>query len=126
MAAPTLLSVIESPTHRDYSAVYRHAGIQQPKHVMSMRKAISAVKKNPPDYLVGEFFYGYHNDYAGVTISNLDVMLYTLQKYATDTKVIVLVSKADRPHVDELKGIFPIHAILTQPFTPAQLLAPFA
>lgn len=89
----------------------------------SMRAALQALKRQRPDYLVAEFFYGYGNNYAGVNISNLDVMLYSLQKYAPQARVIVLVEKDQRPYVDLLQAIVPLHAVLIQPVTEAQMQA---
>lgn len=80
-----------------------------------MRKALALLKKQQPDIIVAEFFYGYSNNYAGVNISNLDVMLYSLQKYSPNTRVIVLVDKSERQYVDKLNEIFPIHAVLQVP-----------
>ncbi len=114
MARATLLSVVESPAHPDFSSVYAKHGLDQAR-VNSMRKAISEAKRLKPAYVVGEFFYGYGNNYAGVNISNLDVLLYSLQKYAPDAKVIVLVEKDERHYVDKLNGILPLHAVLQYP-----------
>ena len=85
----TLFSIIESSGHPNASELYDSLGIKETK-ITSMRKAIAALKKQQPDYIVAEFFYGYGNNYAGVNISNLDVLLYSLQKYSAHTKVIVL------------------------------------
>ena len=81
----------------------------------SDKTAIAELKKRAPDYVVGEFFYGYGNNYAGVNVSNLDVFLHSLRKYAPEAKVIVLVSKTDQPHVAKLQALFDIHAVLVQP-----------
>ena len=80
-----------------------------------MRKVMSVLKKQQPDFIVAEFFYGYGNNYAGVNISNLDVMLYSLQKYSPNTRVVVLVDKSEREYVDKLNEIFPIHAVIQTP-----------
>ena len=79
MTGRALLSVIESPTHPNFSALYQSLGIQENK-VNSSRKAISHIKDSPPDIIVAEFFYGYGSNYAGVNISNLDVLLFSLQR----------------------------------------------
>ena len=97
-----LYSVIESPAHPNFSALYQRLGLQEFK-LGSSRKTMNQMKKQPPDYLVSEFFYGYSNNYAGINISNLDVMLYSLQKYAPDTRLIIMVSKDEREHVDKLR-----------------------
>ena len=80
-----------------------------------MRKAISALKNDTPDYVVAEFFYGFGNNYAGVNVSNLDVFLYSLQKYAPDARVIVLVDRRERQFVEKLSALFSLHAVLTNP-----------
>ena len=82
MARATLLSVVESPAHPDFSSVYAKHGLDQAR-VNSMRKAISEAKRLKPAYVVGEFFYGYGNNYAGVNISNLDVLLYKSAEICT-------------------------------------------
>lgn len=116
----TLFSVIESSTHPNFMALYRRLGIEEVR-LASMRKTLAQLKKQQPDFLVAEFFYGYGNNYAGVNISNLDTLLSTLQKYSRDTRVIVLVDKSERQHVDKLNALFPLHAVLVQPVSAAQL-----
>jgi len=114
MPTKTLFSIIESPNHPNFTALYREAGVQETK-ISSMRKAIAALKKQPPDFIVAEFFYGYGNNYAGVNISNLDVLLYSLQKYSSSTKVIVLVDKSEFKYVEKLNDIIKLHDILKSP-----------
>lgn len=111
---PVLYSLIEAPSHPDFSRLYRRLGFEHHPH-SSARKAMSDLKKRPPDVVVAEFFYGYGNNYAGVNVSNLDVFLHSLRKYAPGAKVIVLVSKTDQPHVAKLQALFDIHAVLVQP-----------
>ena len=86
-----------------------------------MRKAIGQLKTNKPDFVVAEFFYGYGNNYAGVNISNLDVFLHSMQKYAPDAKVIVIVDKSEREHVAKLNDLFPLFAVLQQPVQAIEL-----
>lgn len=114
MSGKTLFSIIESPQHPDFSELYHSLGIQE-NRFLSMRKAISALKKQQPDFIVAEFFYGYGNNYAGVNISNLDVMLYSLQKYSEASKVIVLVDKNEYQYVDKLNNIIRLHDIIKFP-----------
>ena len=122
MSSATLFSIIESPLHPDFSEVYRRSGIQEVK-LHSIRKAISELKKHAPDYIVAEFFYGYGNNYAGVNISNLDVFLYSLQRYAPQARVIVMVDKSERQYVDKLQELFSLHAILLHPVSGAEIEA---
>ena len=115
-----LLSVIESPGHPDFSALYRRLGIRQ-QSVSSIRKAIAAVRETRPDIIVAEFFYGYGNNYAGVNISNLDVLLSTLQKYAPQARVVVMVDRNEHQYVEKLRELFPLHAVFTYPVTESAL-----
>jgi hypothetical protein len=110
----SLLSIVESPAHPGFSALYQQLGIAE-QRVNSVRKALKLLKMEAPDYIVAEFFYGYGNNYAGVHISNLDVLLASLPKYAPAARVIVLVAKGERQHVDRLNAIYPLHGVLTQP-----------
>ena len=120
MSSATLFSIIESPMHPDFSGIYQRAGIQEIK-LRSTRKAISELKKHTPDYIVAEFFYGYGNNYAGVNISNLDVFLYSLQRYAPHARVIVMVDKSERQYVDKLQELFSLHAVLQHPVSGADI-----
>jgi hypothetical protein len=120
MSSATLFSIIESPMHPDFSSAYQRANIQEIKF-NSMRKAITALKTRQPDYVVTEFFYGYGNNYAGVNISNLDVFLYSLQRYAPQARVIVMVDKSERQYVDKLNEIFTLYAVLPYPVDKTKL-----
>ena len=120
MSAKTLFSIIESSGHPNFTELYNSLGIKENK-INSMRKAIAALKKQQPDFIVAEFFYGYGNNYAGVNISNLDVLLYSLQKYSADTKVIVLVDKDEYKYVGKLNEIIKLHDTLKFPVNNEQL-----
>ena len=80
-----------------------------------MRKAIAALKTQTPDLVVVEFMYGYGNNYAGVNVCNLDVFLYSLQKYSASSRIIVLVEKREYRYVEKLAALFPLHAVLQYP-----------
>ena len=122
MPAATLFSILESPGHPNFSGLYKRLGLHETRF-SSMRHALQALKTQQPDFIVAEFFYGYGNNYAGVNISNLDVMLYSLQKYAPQARVIVLVEKDQRQHVDKLNEIVPLYAVLQYPVQEAQIEA---
>ncbi len=117
----TVFSIIESSMHPDFSALYASMQITQTRF-NSLRKTINSLKLKP-DFIVAEFFYGYGNNYAGVNISNLDVMLHSLPKYSIDTKVIVLVNKEERQFADKLSELFPLHAILQLPVSESDMQA---
>lgn len=120
MSQPVLFSIIESPIHPNYSSLYRELNIKEVR-LLSMRKALSQLKKQQPDFIVAEFFYGYGNNYAGVNISNLDVLLSSLQKYAPAAKVVVLVEKAEAQYVPKLNDLFPLHTVLQYPVSTQDL-----
>ena len=120
MPGKTLFSIIESSGHPNFTALYNELDVQETK-INSMRKAIAALKTQQPNFIVAEFFYGYGNNYAGVNISNLDVLLYSLQKYSTLTKVIVLVDKHEYQHVDKLNTIIKLHDVFKLPVSKEQI-----
>lgn len=114
MVKRTLYSIIESPLFPDMFDLCQALQINELRFD-SMRKAISQLRTDKPDIVIGEFVYGYGNNYAGVNVSNLDVFLYSLQKYAPETRVIVVVEKTERQYVDKLAELFDLHAILSLP-----------
>lgn len=122
MSSTVIYSIVESPGHPDFSRLYRKLGWEEVR-LSSMRKAISQLRKQPPDVVVAEFFYGYGNNYAGINISNLDVFLHSLLKYASQARVIVMVEKAERQYVDRLAELFNLDAVLVQPVSEAQMRA---
>lgn len=120
MPGPLIYSIIESPGHPNFSALYRRLGIEELR-LPSQRKAVQALKKRSPDWVVAEFFYGFGNNYAGANLSNLDVFLGSLQRYAPEARVLVLVAKDQRGYVDRLAERFPIHEVLVQPVREADV-----
>lgn len=122
MSATLLYSVIESPAHPRLSGLYGRLGIGELKF-NSVRKAISQLKKQPPDWVVADFSYGYANNYAGVNVSNLDVLLSSLRRYAPAARVIVLAEKSEYQYVDKLEALFTVHAALQYPVSEAQMEA---
>lgn len=114
MNQKVVFSIIESPLHPDFTRLYHSLNIENVQF-NSMRKSLSHLKKKKPDFVVAEFFYGYGNNYAGVNVSNLDVFLCSLQKYAPEAKVIVMVEKEERKHVDKLSALFSLHSVLQHP-----------
>jgi hypothetical protein len=115
-----IFSIAESPAHPDFSSLYRRLGLDHERYD-SMRKAMTGLKKSRPDFVVAEFFYGFGNNYAGVNVSNLDVFLHSLRRYAPEAKVIVLVDKSEAQFVDKLAALFPLHEVLVQPVRESQL-----
>ncbi len=122
MSKPVLLSIVETRGHPDFCELYGRLGFEH-VWVTSMRKALQQVRNTPPDYVVAEFFYGYGNNYAGVNISNLDVFLYSLEKYAPNAKVIALVQKHERQHAERLNEIIPYHGFVQYPVRESDMSA---
>ena len=58
---------------------------------------------------------------AGANLGNLDVFLASLQKYAPEARVIVMVERAQRAFAERLGERFPLEAVLEQPVTEADL-----
>ncbi|KPK39180.1 MAG: hypothetical protein AMJ69_06350 [Gammaproteobacteria bacterium SG8_47] len=115
-----LFSIVESPLHPNLSTLYQQRSIEEMKF-SSVRKAIQALKSHRPELVVADFIYGYGNNYAGVNISNLDVFLYSLQKYAPTARVIALVEKSERQYVAKLNDVFPLRGVLEYPVDDAEL-----
>jgi hypothetical protein len=114
MSQPIVFSIVESPTHKNFSGLYQKFGLKEVR-LNSIRKANAELKKQLPDLVVAEFFYGYGSNYSGVHISNLDVFLVTLVKYHAQPKIIVLVDKSEADYVHQLNEIYPISHILKHP-----------
>lgn len=110
----TLYSLIESPFPPDFSAMYQKLGIVAVRFDTA-RNLHRALKKQPPDFFVGEFVYGWGNNYAGANVSNLDVTIRTLQRFAPQAKIIVFMHPREDAHIGKLLELFPVHAALAYP-----------
>lgn len=56
-----------------------------------------------------------------MNVSNLDVFLHSLQKYAPEAKVIAMVEKEERKHVAKLEALFNLHAVLQYPISEKEM-----
>jgi hypothetical protein len=101
-----LYSIIESSSHPQFSALYEQLGYEELVFT-SMRKAIQNLKTLQPDVVIADFLYGYGNNYAGVNISNLDVFLYSLAKYAPQAMMIALYEKSEKMYIKQFAELFP-------------------
>jgi len=102
-----LFSVILSPLHPRLSPLYKQLGLNEHRF-SSERKAIQALRKMTPDILIADFIYGYGSNYAGVNVSNLDVILYSLQKSAPQVKVFLFCEKNEMQFTDKLPKVVDI------------------
>lgn len=107
----TLFSIIESPLHPKHSALYQRLGYDEVQ-LTSTRKAVSALKRQKPDLVVADFVYGYSNNYSGIHISNLDVFLMSMQKFAPGTPVVILAAAGELEYAEKMREICEITAIL--------------
>lgn len=119
---PILFSLIESPAHPNFSQLYQQLGIEETRFTAA-RKLNKAIQQQQPDFLVGEFIYGYGNNYAGANICNLDVTLRTLQRFSPHTQVIVFYHPQEQAFLSGLLELFPIHATLPYPINRTALQA---
>lgn len=115
-----LFDIIESPMHPDLGSLCTELGLQR-QVFTQQRKALAQLKHRPPQLLVADFFYGYGNNYAGANISNLDVLLHSVRRFAPDARVVVMAEPGERPHLSKLAELFELHATITLPADPAIL-----
>lgn len=109
-----LYTLIESPLACRFPDLYRELGIEE-ERFSSARNLHRALKRRRPDYFVGEFVYGWGNNYAGANVSNLDVTIRSLQAVAPQARIIIVMRPDEAAHVDKLLELFPVHAVMTYP-----------
>lgn len=122
MADRLLYDIIDSPAHPDLAALATDLGYRR-LAFSGQRKAIANLKRQPPDLVVADFHYGYGNNYAGANVSNLDVLLRSLERFAPRARVVVLADRSDIAHVPKLANLFELHAVVAIPATHAELEA---
>jgi len=118
----TLYTLVSSPFAAHFPDLYQELDIVE-ERFDSARNLHRALKKQVPDFFVGEFIYAWGNDYAGNTVSNLDVTLRTLQAVARQAKVIIVMQPSEATHIDKLLEVFSVHAVLTYPISEEQMRA---
>jgi hypothetical protein len=118
----TLYCLIESPLHPNFTALYQRLGVTV-EFFDTARKLHKALQKQAPDFFVGDFIYGWANNYAGTNLCNLDVTLSTLQRFSPQAKIIVFAHPRDELHVAKLAELFPLHHVLKYPVTESEMQA---
>ena len=118
----TLFALVESPFSPHFPDLYQELGIAA-ERFDSARNLHRALQKQAPDFFVGEFIYGWGNDYAGNTVSNLDVTLRTLQSRAPNARIIVVMQPGEAPHIGKLLELFPLQAVLKYPVSEDEMRA---
>ncbi len=117
-----LYTLTASPFAAHFPALYQELDIAA-EHFDSARNLHRALKKQAPDFFVGEFIYAWGNDYAGNTVSNLDVTLRTLQAKAPRARILVVMQPGEAAHIDKLLALFPVHAVLQYPIAEEHMRA---
>ncbi|TCJ11598.1 hypothetical protein EZJ19_15095 [Parasulfuritortus cantonensis] len=117
-----LYSLVGSPLACRFPDLYAELGIEM-ERFDTARNLHRALKQRVPDFFVGEFVYGWGNNYAGANVSNLDVTLRTLQAVAPRARLIIVMQPSEAAHVDKLLELFPVHAVLTYPIGEADMRA---
>jgi DNA-binding NarL/FixJ family response regulator len=120
MSKPLLYDIIESPAHPDLSSLSDALGFERISF-SHQRKALGQLKRQPPDIVVADFFFGYGNNYAGANVSNLDVLLRSLQRFAPAARIVILADRHEIQHVPKLAELFELHAVLALPADQGQL-----
>ena len=119
MATPnTLLSVIELLGHPNLLPLYERMGFQVQTE-FSVRRAISALRKDKPAVLVADFYY--QPDFRD-RVSNLESLLASVQT-SKAVNVLVLYEAAHQHALERLRQRFRIDAALTLPVDAAGLEA---
>lgn len=85
----------------------------------SERKAISLIKKNPPDVIVADFFH--QSDFRD-RLSNLESLLASAQRTPT-TRILVFYDPAHQVMLDKVRQRMRIDVTLTLPVNEAELAA---
>jgi len=115
---PSLLSVVELGGYPDFSTLYRRLGFTVVS-VATSRKAISAVKKHPPDVVVAEF--NYQSDFRDRT-SSLESLLASVERYA-HTRAIVFYEKETLHQLEKLLQQFKVFKVMPYPVEESELEA---
>lgn len=115
-----LYALISFPWEFQRSSLYQELGIQV-EYFDTPRNLHRALKRQVPDYFVGEFVYGWGNNYAGANVSNLDVTLRTMQAAAPKTRVIIVMQASEEAHIGKLLDLFSVHAVLKYPVDEAEM-----
>lgn len=111
-----LLSIMELGGYPDFAPLYERAGYQV-STIVSMRKALSALKQSVPDVVVAEF--NFQSDFRDRT-SSLESLLAVVQRHPR-TCVIVFYDKEQAHQLARLQAQHPIYAALSYPIAETEL-----
>jgi len=114
-----VFSIIESPAHPNLTGLLEAAGYKE-RQFVSVRKAMSGLKKEKPDIIIADFIYAYLTNYDSNHKCNLDSLLVTLQrKGEVKPRFIFLADKSELAYVDEVaehyKGFCDAYSLIPYP-----------
>jgi DNA-binding NtrC family response regulator len=111
-----LLSIMELGGYPNFAPLYARAGYEV-STIVSMRKALAALKQSVPDVIVAEF--NFQSDFRDRT-SSLESLLAVVQRHP-QTRVIVFYEKEQAHQLARLQAQHPIFAALSYPIAEAEL-----
>lgn len=109
-----LFDIVESPVHPDLAPACRALGYRR-EAFTQQRKAMQRLKHATPAVIAADFFFGYGNNYAGANVSNLDVLLRSVARFAPTARILVFAAAAERRHIPRLEELFRLDAVVTAP-----------
>lgn len=116
-----LLSVVELGGYPNFTPLYESVGYRVVS-VISVRRALSAIKQQAPDVIVAEF--NFQSDFRDRT-SSLESLLAAVQHRGA-TRVIVFYQTEHVHQLERLRARFPALQALTYPIDPARLMQALA
>ena len=120
-ARPLLLMVNAFIGTASYKALYQQLGYDVMVEY-SERKAISLIKKTPPDVIVADFFH--QADFRD-RLSNLESLLASAQRKPA-TRILVFYDPAHQDMLDKVRQRMRIDVAMTLPVQEAELAATLA
>ena len=112
----TLLSVIELGGYPNFTRLYEAAGYHVVS-VVSVRRALGAIKQTPPDVIVAEF--NFQSDFRDRT-SSLESLLAAVQQ-RTATRIVVFYQAEQAHQLERLRVRFPTLQALPYPIDQKRL-----
>ncbi len=112
----TLLSIIELGGYPNFVPLYERLGYDVVS-VVSVRKALSALKKVTPQVIVAEF--NYQSDFRDRT-SSLESLLAAVQR-SSGIRVVVFYEPEYSHQLDRLRARFTMYEALPHPIQPVRL-----
>ena len=120
-ARPLLLMVNAFIGTASYKALYQQLGYDVMVEY-SERRAISLIKKTPPDVIVADFFH--QADFRD-RLSNLESLLASAQRMPA-TRILVFYDPAHQDMLDKVRQRMRIDVAMTLPVQEAELAATLA